>query len=189
MMGSRLLKSDTKESRLSKKLNTLIAGLETSYGVLLRLTVNHKWIGVGLLAISLGLTALLYPLIPQSFTPKEDNGSIFILVRGVEGASFDSMEESMELIEQRLLPYIDYGPVDNITVVAPGFRNMGNNSGFLVLNLKDWNDREQSAFEISALLRKKLASVPNVTIFPVLRSSIGGRTKSPVQFCCWRRFL
>ncbi len=182
MMGSKLLRLDTKESRLSKKLNTLIAGLEKGYGVLLNLTVKRKWIGVSLLATSLGLTALLYPLIPQSFTPKEDNGSIFILVRGAEGASFESMEESMELIEQRLLSYIDDGPVNNITVIAPGFRSMGDNSGFLVLNLKDWKDREQSAFELSAQLRKKLASIPNVTVFPVLRSSIGGRTKSPVQF-------
>ncbi|MGI2029831.1 hypothetical protein [Endozoicomonas acroporae] len=58
---------------------------------------------------SLGLTALLYPMIPQTFTPAEDRGEFIVIVKGPEGANYDSMEQSMLQLEAKLLPHLGQG--------------------------------------------------------------------------------
>ena len=52
----------------------------------------------------------------------------------------------------------------------------------MILNLEHWDDRETSVAQLAGQLRKELSSIPNVRAFPILFSSIGGRSQEPVQF-------
>ncbi len=183
VMASKLLKTKEKPTWLSRHLDNVMAWLENTYSRVLQASLRHKWLGIGCLLASFAVAGTLFPFIPQTFAPKEDNGAIFILVKGAEGASFNAMSESMGEIERRLLPLLDDGgAIRNITLISPGFGNRGKNTGFAIINLKNWKQRDQSAFAISAQLRTIMASVPNVSVFPVIPSSIGGGSRSPVQY-------
>ncbi|WP_330926587.1 efflux RND transporter permease subunit [Candidatus Sororendozoicomonas aggregata] len=182
MMASKLLKTRAKPTRSGRRLDNVIAWLENTYSRVLQVSLKHKWLGIGCLLVSFAVTAALFPLIPQTFAPKEDNGAIFIRVKGPEGASFNAMSQSMEEIEKRLLPFLNDGEIRNITLISPGFGSSGTSSGFAIVNLKDWKQRDHNAFAIAARLRNVMASIPNVSIFPVIPSSVGGRSESPVQY-------
>ncbi len=182
MMASKLLKMNVKPSRFNRWTEHNLRRIESGYRSLLTSFVKKRWLSVALLAASLGATALLYPMIPQTFTPAEDRGVLFIMVSGPEGASYDTMAESMTEIEKILLPRVGQGVIDSLFLMTPGWGSRGNNSGVMILNLEYWNDRETSVAELAAQLRGELSAIPNVRAFPMMFSSIGGRSEEPVQF-------
>ncbi len=131
----------------------------------------------------LGAVYFLYMQIPSEYVPKEDRGAFFISVTGPEGASFDYMEEYMNVIEQRMMSYVDSGEVNRLLVRAPrGFGRIENfNGGFVIVILNDWAKR-RSAFEIMTEIRKGFSDLPGVRVFPIMRQGLGGGTGKPVQF-------
>jgi multidrug efflux pump len=56
---------------------------------------------------------------PAGIRPKEDRGAFFVLVNGPEGASYSYMEEYMDEIERRLLPYAESGEAIRVLVRTP----------------------------------------------------------------------
>ncbi|KEQ17054.1 efflux RND transporter permease subunit [Endozoicomonas numazuensis] len=182
MLGSRILKLNVKPSRLNQLTERGLSRMEQGYERCLKVFLRHKWAGAGILAGSLALSALIYPLIPQTFTPPEDRGVVFVMVKGPEGASYQSMESSMLDIESRLLPELDNGPLQFMFMQTPGWGGRGNNTGMLIVGMDDWEDRNMSVFQLAAKIRQLTSDIPNVSAFPVMRSSIGGRSQAPIQF-------
>ncbi|MTI13487.1 efflux RND transporter permease subunit [Sansalvadorimonas verongulae] len=182
MLSSKLLKLNVKPSLAGRLTDAVFTKMENGYEKLVTVFVKRRWLGLVLLLASLGTTAVIYPQIPQTFTPPEDRGNLFVMVRGPEGASYDTMSKSMEEIEAKLLPRLGQNVLDSMMLQTPGWGASGDSSGMLILTLKDWNERDVDAFTLARELRTELSSIPNVQAFPVMRSSIGGRSEAPVQF-------
>jgi len=93
------------------------------------------------------------------------------------------MEEYMNEVERRLMPYIESGEADRFLIRASrSFSNLANfNTGVAVFVLSDWDER-RSAWEIMPEVRAKLADLPGITAFPVMRQGFGARIAKPVQF-------
>ena len=89
----------------------------------------------------------------------------------------------MTEIEKRLMPYVESGEVSRLLVRAP--RSFGTlssfNDGIAIVVLNDWSQR-RSAFTIMNEVRGKLADLPGVRAFPIMRQGFGGGTSKPVQF-------
>lgn len=183
MMCSQLLKLNVKPSKASQLIEKMHQSLTNAYRKALSQLLRFRWAGLIFLLASLGSTALLYPLIPQTFTPSEDRGEFIVVVKGPEGANFDSMEESMLQLESKLLPHLGQGVLKYLFVRSPGWGgNSGSNSGILIGTLEDWDDRDVSAAEVMNQVRQLTAGIPNVRAIPVMRSTIGGRSEAPIQF-------
>ncbi|WP_419834854.1 efflux RND transporter permease subunit [Endozoicomonas atrinae] len=183
MMSSQLLKLNVKPSKASQLIEKAHQWLTAVYRKALLKVLKFQWAGLLLLLASLGLTALLYPMIPQTFTPSEDRGEFIVIVKGPEGANYDSMEESMLQLESKLLPHLGEGVLKYLFVRSPGWGgNSGSNSGILIGTLEDWDDRDVSAAEVMGQVRQLMAGIPNVRAIPVMRSTIGGRSEAPIQF-------
>ncbi len=84
MMGSKLLKLNVKPSRFNQLTEKSLRGVEHIYRRLLTVFVKQRWMGAVLLIGSIAATAIHYPMIPQSFTPPEDRGVLFVKVTGPE---------------------------------------------------------------------------------------------------------
>lgn len=157
------------KSRLFQKF--LIANLRHPLGVLLLFTM-----------VVASLVYLAQKL-PQEYVPKEDRGVFFIMVKAPEGATFDYMQSYMTEMERRLMPLVEKGEVKRLLVRTP--RSFGTsevfNSGFVIVVLEDWSKR-RNGFEIMQEVRQSLTDLSGVKAIPVMRSSIGGRIQSPVQF-------
>ena len=122
----------------------------------------------------------LSQILPSEFVPKEDRGNFFISVQAVEGASFESNAANMKKIETILLEYADKGEVERVLIRTPGF---GGSAGIGIVGMPIGEDRVRSTFELMDEISAKLANIPDVQAFAIMRSSIGGRGLGrPVQF-------
>jgi multidrug efflux pump len=101
-------------------------------------------------------------------------------VSAAEGASFESNAANLKKIEDILLPYLETGEMKRVIVRTPGF---GGTAGVAVVGAADWQDRTRSTFDLMGEVSGKLAQIPDVRAFAIMRSSLGGRGLGrPVQF-------
>ena len=185
MLASKLLqpRGDTDHKRLFKGANRFFERLRTGYLWVLKRAMRHSFIVVVIFVLLFGITAWVYPKVAQEFSPREDRGAFFLIVNGPEGASFSFMEEYMTEIERRMMPYVESGEVSRLLVRAPrGFGNIETfSNGIVIVVLNDWAKRRPAGAIINEI-RIKLADLPGVRAFPVMRQGLGGGAQKPVQF-------
>ncbi|MCG6943345.1 MAG: efflux RND transporter permease subunit [Thiohalocapsa sp.] len=183
MLASQILPQAHRRATLSAGVDWVFARVRAGYGMLLRFFLKQKWL-VGLLfAATIAGAGWLFQHIPQEYAPKEDRGAFFLLVNGPEGASFGYMEQYMDEIERRLLPYAESGEAIRVLMRAP--RNFGGgesyNTGIVIIVMAPFGER-RSSFAVMDEIRAKLADLPGVRAFPVMRQGFGARIAKPVQF-------
>ncbi|MBE0508492.1 MAG: efflux RND transporter permease subunit [Marinospirillum sp.] len=181
VLCSKMLKAHSPGEH-QRLMHRLLSWLEKHYRRLLDKGLQHRWLALVFLAGALLATGWGFTQLPRAYAPQEDQGSIFIFVRGQEGASAARMKASMMQVEERLLPLLQEPNLSNITLQAPGWSTQGDNSGFLILNMKPWNERPDSVFTLLAEIRQRVADIPDVVIFPRIRSPLGGGGGAPVRF-------
>ncbi|MEO1475702.1 MAG: efflux RND transporter permease subunit, partial [Pseudomonadota bacterium] len=151
------------------------------YGWFLRLMTPRPLLAFLAMFIMIGSGYVAIQNLKSEYVPREDRGGFFIVVRGPEGASYTFMERYMDEIERRLLPYIETSDVDRLLLRAPGFGSNAFNQGFVVVNLEPWGTR-RPADDIISEVNGKLADLPGVRAFAIMRQGLGGRQTKPIQF-------
>ncbi len=187
MMASKLLKpheehQEGKSKGFAYYVDTTFAKMRRGYGAIYDATVKRPIaIAVAFFAV-LGGSIALFNVIPGEYTPQEDRGSFQVMINGPEGASFEYMVPFIEQIEARLLPMIDNGEIEGISVRAPGGFGPGGafNSGSIQVVLTDWGHR-RNGFEIINDINRQLADIPGVRAFANMQSAFRGSGK-PIQF-------
>jgi multidrug efflux pump len=184
MLASQILPSQHAGGvSLSRGVDWLLNHVRDLYILTLKGAIRHYWLMVLLFGAILAGAWWLFERIPDEYAPKEDRGAFFLIVNGPEGASYDYMKDYMDEIERRLMPYVDSGEITRLLVRAPRtFSNFAIFNGGIVINvLNDWEQR-RSAWVIMNEIRQKLADLPGVRAFPVMRQGFGRRIQKPVQF-------
>ncbi|MDA3875067.1 MAG: efflux RND transporter permease subunit [Kiritimatiellae bacterium] len=182
MLASQLLKK-TEKNRFSKKIDRDFERLRGGYLRVLDKCLKLPMISIVMFIALLAGAALFFRAIPSEYAPSEDRGAFFILVNGPEGASYSYIKEYMEIVEERILKYVDAGEIDTALVRAP--RSFGTiasfNDGIVIAVLSPWGER-RSAWEIMDEIRADLSDLTGVRAFPVMRQGFGGGIQKPVQF-------
>ena len=183
MLASKILPEEHSRASLSKGVDWVFQKVRHAYIAALRFFLQFKILVVLLFAATLGGAAWLFQHIPQEYAPKEDRGAFFVLVNGPEGASYAYMEEYMDEIERRLLPYTENEEAIRVLVRAPRSFSGAQifNSGIVIIVLNDFTAR-RPAWEIMNEIRGKLSDLSGVKAFPVMRQGFGARIQKPVQF-------
>jgi len=187
MLASRVLPAGHRPAGapagLAEHIERSFLAIRRPYRRLLEFLLCRPWIILLALIGTLGAAVWLFERIPQEYTPREDRGAFFILVNGPEGASHSYMKTYMEEIERRLMPYVERGEAIRLLVRSPrAFSNTATfNTGMITLVL-DRHDKRRSAWVIMDEVRARLADLPGVRAFPVMRQGFGARTSKPVQF-------
>ncbi len=182
MIASKVLKK-TERLALSAKVDQVFQSFSNGYSKVLKRALGLRVIVLLVFALLAGTAVYLINALPSEYAPKEDRGAFFIMVTGPEGASYEFTKEYMEEVERRLMPYTESGEVSRLLVRAP--RSFGTlasfNDGIVIVVLNDWAER-RNGFDIMNEVAGKLADLPGVRAFPVMRQSFGGGTSKPVQF-------
>ena len=183
MLASKILKRKTSRPVRRTRMERFFASMRNHYRRLLSRTMKRPLLVVGLFAALVAATAWLFGQIPTEFAPKEDRGAFFVIVNGPEGASYAYMEEYMNEIERRLMTFVESEEATRLLVRAPRtFSNYENfNTGIVIFVLNDWKQR-RSAWAIMDEVRGKLAGLPGVRAFPVMRQGFGASIQKPLQF-------
>lgn len=183
MLASKLLIKNGNRGRLTARINTTFNALRNSYRNSLAHALRHPLYVAGIFVLLLGAVVLLFRALPQEYAPKEDRGVFFVFVTGPEGATFRYTKKYLLEIERRLMPYVKSGEFTQLMVRAPGgFGSTANfNSGFAIVVLNEWSKR-RGGTEIMSEVYRKLADIPGVTAFPLMRQGFGSFNAKPVEF-------
>ncbi|UYG06401.1 efflux RND transporter permease subunit [Halomonas sp. M4R1S46] len=183
MMASKILKKDMHEGRLAHGVHRALTATRAGYRALLERVLRRRWGVMALFAGMLGAMLWLNAQLPREYTPQEDRGTFFVLVNGPPGATYDYMLDYMDEIEARLLPMRQRGEIERVLLRAPrGWGNIENfNGGFVIVGLADWAER-RPAWPIMAEVSARLADLPGVRTFPVMRQGFGRDIEQSMQF-------
>ncbi|HEX5680139.1 MAG TPA: efflux RND transporter permease subunit [Desulfobacterales bacterium] len=150
----------------------------------LRWFLNHRGLTMLFLVVIVGLTVVLFRMVPKGFIPSEDRSIVYGPTEAAEGISF----EAMKRLQQALADIVREDPNVEAFMSNAGSRPggiAGGNTGTLFMVLKPRSERTLSADEVIQQLRPKLAQVPGIRVFlqnpPAI--SVGGRiSKSQYQY-------
>jgi multidrug efflux pump len=172
MLSSKVLKSGEHKG-LALKINNGFDRLRTSYGRILRTSLQTRWaiyVGWGLLTL---LCVPMFILSPKELAPEEDQGVIFGYVS--TPANY-AIEETSRFTEKANDVFFSFPETDYT------FQLTFPNGGFSGMILAPWSERERTTFDIKPLVHMGLAQIPGVSIFPGTPPALPGGSKFPVDF-------
>jgi len=164
MMSSKLLREHTGRSGLAELLDRFFRRLADGYRGLLVRVVRHPWRVLIIAFAVCGASGLLLRIIPTEYAPPEDRGVLWVMMRAPEGASLEYTDSYARRVEAILMREVDQGPALRILMRLPAsFGASGEvNSARVILLLKHWKDRDETAMQIAARLRGELDALPGV---------------------------
>jgi len=110
----------------------------------------------------------LFKLIPTSFLPIEDQGTMYLMSQSPSGATLDRSLKSLKKVEDYFLEAEKKNVEHLFTVAGFSFAGRAQNVGFGFVALKDWSQRkneEDSVVAISSRASKSLSKVKDAIIY------------------------
>lgn len=164
------------------KKNFIFRWFNTGFGKITKTYTRHtgsavkhapRWMVVFVLLVV--LTGFLYPRLPTSFVPSEDQGFALAVVQLPPGASLQRTQKVMTQIREVLEKDDAYTGVFQIT----GFSFVGNgeNVGMAFIKLKDWSERDITAEEFINKANQQLYGIRDAQIFVVNLPTIRGLSR------------
>ena len=96
-------------------------------------------------------------VVPGGFIPEEDMGYLFVNVQLPDAASLQRSDEIAKQVEKILQDEEDVEFVSTATGYSMLAGSMVPNNAFLFLSLRHWNEREDTALEVSAKLNRRFS--------------------------------
>lgn len=157
----------TKKNQLRKffdGFNRQYDKLSLRYKTLTGLVAQRRLLTVGLLLIFFISTWGIASLLPGGFIPTEDQGMIYVNVTAPSGATVERTEQVMNQL-QTITKEID--GIESISTLA-GYSLMtegaGATYGMGMIDLKKWDERNGSVWDIIRQLEEKTIGIKDATI-------------------------
>lgn len=171
MLASRML---TTEAQAQQGVMRRLGHRASSfYRVTLRACLNAPLIVFVVAAFFTTAGATAFLTLKSELTPNEDRSLVMLRINAPQGVSLEHTQAQMRRIEEGLQPLVRSGEVINVFSISG--QGGSANSGFMVLRLAPWEDRERTQQEIAADINKVTAAVPSVRAFTIQPNSLGIR--------------
>jgi hydrophobe/amphiphile efflux-1 (HAE1) family protein len=169
MMCSRLLRPGGRrpDGRVAAWLEAWFHRALGFYAAGLRWSLGHRPAILVIMAATLAATVYLYLAIPKGFFPQQDNGLIVGSTEAAQDISYAAM-----IGRERALAEIVMADPDVQSAYYWVGANPTVNSGRIMIDLKPISERQASAAEVLARLRRKAASVPSIALFGQARQDV-----------------
>lgn len=161
MLCSKLFARGILRGRVADGIDRFFRWLSRLYERSVRAALAAPAIVFGAGAATLALTVALFAALPSEYAPAEDRQRIWIAVVAPEGSSLHYVDEYLRQIEAVAMEEVERGTVRRVQARAGAFGGAGDvNVGRIFLVLSSWDEREESAQQIAARLRNRLAHLP-----------------------------
>ncbi len=158
---------------------SLFQRVQDSYGRTLAKALDHSWLVLVVLAVTIGLNVYLISIIPKGFFPEQDTGLMIGNLQGDQSISFQLM--SKKLTDMMKIVHDDPAvqSVVGFTGAGGGGAASQTNTGSMYVTLKPLANRPPIQ-AVMARLRRKLARVPGGRLFLQAAQDIrvGGRSSN-----------
>ena len=133
------------------------------YARTLRIVLNHQPLTLLVAVATLGLTLLLYTVVPKGLFPVQDTGVILGISEAPQTVSFPAMAQRQQALVRAIL---DDPAVETLSAfIGVDGTNVTLNSGRVLITLKPLDERRVGAREVIERLRPRLAQVPGITLY------------------------
>ncbi len=175
MMTSKLFANGMPKSRVAGGVDRLFHNLDDKYAAGLRRALlgrRPQWLVGGALALFAAMVLLLMEGIPfpglklsTELAPQEDRAFVRIFVTAPEGSSLAYMDRQLRTVEEIAMDEVARGNAKRVSTRSGGFgRSADFTTGFVMLPLNLWDQREDSAGEIAERLRKRTEHIPGARV-------------------------
>ncbi len=161
MMCARILRPPRPEAEgwflgaVSRGFDAMLRGYDRS----LRWALAHPLSVMVVLAATIALNIYLFIAVPKGIFPQQDTGRIVGGIQADQAISF-------QLMQQKMTQFIAIVGRDKAVDSVVGFTGGGAaNSGFVFISLKPLAQRDASADQVIARLRRQLSQVPGASLF------------------------
>jgi hydrophobic/amphiphilic exporter-1 (mainly G- bacteria), HAE1 family len=184
LMTSRMLGDrghGSKQTWMERTVGRIEKRVLAFYGRSLDWFLRRRWISLGIWAVCLAGTVVLFVVVPKTFLPPGDSG----VVNGVFIAQEGSSPQQMQALQERVSQVVrDEPSVDRSISVTGLSAFLSSNQGLTYVFLKPGKRPPNSA--VAGRLMARIASIPGVFPFlrpyPVLQISTGATSQNQGQY-------
>ncbi len=186
MMCARLLKREPEaheQGRFYRSSGAAIDWMVERYAVGLRWVLKRQPLTLLVAVATLGLTVLLYLVVPKGFFPVQDTGVIQGISEAPQAISFKAMSERQQALAEIILKDPDVASLSSYIGIDGD--NVTLNSGRLLINLKPHSERSLTASQVIERLQPAVNTLVGVRLFmqPVQDLTIEDRiSRTQYQF-------
>jgi multidrug efflux pump len=176
MLTSKIFRTGIVRGRVTSFVDNVFSRLSARYERTLRTTIHKPVLGIGLAVVALALGGLLYMSLPSEYAPQEDRGMVQIILTAPEGASLSYVDRYLRRVEAIVDDEVKKGNAMRVLTRSGSWGGGGAvNSGRVIVPLRPWGEREESASQIIDRLRSKLNDLPGVRVVVTQPGSLGIR--------------
>ena len=165
MMCARMLHHQplAQQSWFNRRSAQLFERVVARYGVMLNWVLDHQRLTLLVATLTVGLTIVLYIIVPKGFFPLQDTGAIQGISEAPQTISFAAMARR----QQRLVDVVLQDPaVASVSsFIGVDGTNVTLNSGRLMINLQPESRRHISAAGVIRRLQPKIDQVSGITLY------------------------
>ncbi|MEH7836162.1 efflux RND transporter permease subunit [Rhizobium laguerreae] len=120
--------------------------------------LNAPFVVILFSVIFAGAALVAFSTVKSELTPEEDRSLVMMRLTTPQGSSLEYTRDKMQLVEEYLQPLVDSGNIRNIFSISG--RGGSLNSGFMVLTLAPWGERDRTQTEIVGDINQAASRVP-----------------------------
>ncbi|NDK49202.1 efflux RND transporter permease subunit [Rhizobium laguerreae] len=120
--------------------------------------LNAPFVVILFSVIFAGAALLAFSTVKSELTPEEDRSMVMMRLTTPQGSSLEYTRDKMQLVEQYLQPLVDSGDIRNVFSISGQGGSL--NSGFMVLTLAPWGERDRTQTEIVGDINQAASRVP-----------------------------
>jgi len=164
MLCARLLKHETgRHGWLYRVFERAFDGLLSAYELGLKVALRHRFVTLMVMFGTIGITGYLYVVIPKGFFPQQDTGMISGIAEAGQDISYPAMAQRMEAVIGKVLK--DPAVASVGANIGAGGATATLNDGRMFIALKPHEQRDASADQVIARLRRSLAGIEGITLY------------------------
>ena len=179
MMSARMLTTDRSHDHNGALMSRIIEYYDHG----LKWVLKHQPLTLCILLATIGLTAVLYVMVPKGFFPIQDSGVIQAVTEAPQNISFQAMAERQQAMAALILQDKDVESLSSFIGVDGS--NVTLNSGRMLINLTAHDERQDTVNTVIQRLRERITEIDGMTAWfqPVQELSIEDRvSRTQYQF-------
>ncbi|NKK42838.1 efflux RND transporter permease subunit [Rhizobium leguminosarum] len=120
--------------------------------------LNAPFVVILFSVIFAGAALIAFSTVKSELTPEEDRSMVMMRLTTPQGSSLEYTRDKMQLVEEYLQPLVDSGDIRNVFSISGQGGSL--NSGFMVLTLAPWGERQRTQAEIVGDINQAASRVP-----------------------------
>lgn len=134
------------------------------YAAIVRRILTRRTVTMALIGGAIFGLVTVNDLLPSGFIPQEDQGMIYGIIQTPPGSTLEYTNSKAHELQKICKEMDEVGSVASVAGFEILTEGRGSNAGTVLINLKDWSERERTAKEVIEELEERGRAISNVKL-------------------------